>query len=81
MLNEDCKDYGILEINSSTKNFCVYLTDQEYVSHYEPQRDTIIPISVEQFIFKYMTGIKSYKSSKLYFYLWSLYTIKSYMMV
>jgi hypothetical protein len=45
MYNEDCKDYGILEIHSSTKNCCVYLTDQEYVSHYEPQRDTIIPIS------------------------------------
>jgi hypothetical protein len=28
------------------KNCCVYLTDQEYVGHYEPQRDTIIPISI-----------------------------------
>jgi hypothetical protein len=27
-----CKDYGILEIHSSTKNCCVYLTDQEHVS-------------------------------------------------
>jgi hypothetical protein len=24
----------------------VYLTDQEYVNHYEPQRVTIIPISI-----------------------------------
>jgi hypothetical protein len=46
---EDYKNYGILEIHSSTKNNCCVLTDQEYVSHYEPQRDTIIPVSI--FIF------------------------------